>query len=138
MANRRHPITKAMILYWINKAKQAHPDSFTSAFADWMVLGHYAGFKKQEWMQDKQVFDEKNDFHRNVDGSVKAFLMSDFIFRGKRNRMIRKDHKHTKKKPESMPITYRFQKNNDNVQQVNYTCNLNEPTLCAVAAGQRI
>ena len=95
MANRRHPITKAMILYWINKAKTAHPDSLISALADWMVLGHYAGFRKQEWKKDKQVFDEKNDFHCNVYGSVKAFLMSDFIFRGKRNRRIRNDHKHT-------------------------------------------
>lgn len=37
-----------------------------------------------------------------------------------------------------MLVTYRFQKNNDNGQQVNYTRNLEDLSFCAVAAGARI
>ena len=37
-----------------------------------------------------------------------------------------------------MLVTYRFQKNDDNGQQVNYTKNTDDPSFCAVAAGARI
>ena len=83
MPKRRNPITKAMIQTWIDKAKSSHPDSFIAAIADWMILGHYAGFRKAEWIQEQQVYTSNNkDLYRNNDGTVKAFIMSDFIFRG--------------------------------------------------------
>ena len=50
MPNRREPITKAMVLHWAKVAKNAHPDSFESAFYDWMVVGKYAGLRKSEWV----------------------------------------------------------------------------------------
>ena len=45
-----------MIQHWINKAKLEHQDSFISALSDWMILGHYAGFRKSEWIQDNSVY----------------------------------------------------------------------------------
>lgn len=85
MPNWRDPITKTMILRWANLAQKAHQDSFAAALYNWMVLGHYAGFQKTEWMQDNVDFKRSHDFARNIDGSVKAFTMSDFEFWGKNN-----------------------------------------------------
>ena len=56
MPKRRNPITKAMIQHWISKAKLEHQDSFISALSDWMILGHYEGFRKSEWIQDNSVY----------------------------------------------------------------------------------
>jgi hypothetical protein len=128
-----------MIQAWIDKATSSHPDSFIAALADWMILGHYAGFRKAEWIQDQQVYTSNNkEFYRNNDGTVKAFIMSDFIFRGTQSTRITNSHQHKIKNPDSMLVTYRYQKNNDNGQQVNYTRNTADPTFCAVAAALRI
>ena len=139
MPKRRNPITKAMIKHWINKAKSEHQDSFISALADWMILGYYAGFRKSEWLQDNTVYiKNKKQFFKNIDGTVKAFTLPDLVFRGKRSTRINNSY-HTKiKNPDSMLVTYRFQKNNDNGQQINYTRNIDDPSFCAVAAGTRI
>ena len=69
---------------------------------------------------------------------MKAFILSDLFFCGKRSTRINNRY-HTKiKNPDSMLVTYCFQKNNDNGKQVNYTRNLEDPSFCAVAADARI
>jgi hypothetical protein len=107
MPKRRNPVTKAMIHAWILKANSSHKDSFIAALADWMILGHYAGFRKAEWLQDQKVYTSHNkDFYRNNDGTVKAFIMSDFVFRGKKSTRIINSHHQRIINPDSMLITY--------------------------------
>ena len=133
MPKRRNPITKAMIQHWIIKAKSEHKDSFISALSGWIILGHYSGFSKSEWVQDNSVYTIDNkQFFKNIDGTVKAFILSELVFCGRRSTRTNNSC-HTKiKNPDSMLVTYSFQKNNDNRQQVNYTRNLEDSSFCTV------
>ena len=64
---------------------------------------------------------------------MKAFILSDLVFCGRRSTRIN-NSQHTKiKNPDSMLVTYCFQKNHDNGQQVNYTINLEDSSFCVVA-----
>ena len=108
MPNRREPITKAMILHWTSVAKKAHPDSFIAAFYDWMVVGKYAGFHKSEWLQDANDYKKTKDFTRNVDGTVKAFVLDDFEFSDSRHRRITTRRKSSAAKKAT--IRWRYQK----------------------------
>ena len=136
MPNRREPITKAMVLHWAKVAKNAHPDSFESAFYDWMVVGKYAGLRKSEWVQDAADYKKTKDFTRNVDGTVKAFILADFEFSDVRNRRITTRRKNST--AHKATIRWRFQKNLDNGQKIPYTKNEADPRLCAVLAARRI
>ena len=91
MTNRRDPITKAMIFHWAKKSTMSHPDSFHAGFYYWMVLGAYEGLRKSEWLQDAFDFKKKKYFMRNIDGSVKTFLKSEFDFRDAKNLRISPD-----------------------------------------------
>ena len=64
MPKKRNPITKAMIQHWMKREKVVQTDSFISELADWMILGHYAGFRKSEWIQDKSVYTAKNILYK--------------------------------------------------------------------------
>lgn len=136
MPNRHEPITKAMILHWAKIAKTAHPDSFIAAVYDWMVVGKYAGFWKSKWLQDAAKYKCSGNYMRNIDGTVKAFVLADFKFRDACNRKISVKRKTNSAHQAS--IWWHFQKNNDNGQTVAYNKNVKDLRMCAVSAACRI
>ena len=78
--NRREPVTKNMIQFWITKhLLLSHENSLEAALIDWMIVGAKTGFRKSEWCQD-QADAKKGQFSKNVDGSIKAFISSDWRF----------------------------------------------------------
>ena len=92
MPNRQEGITIEMVEYFIDIAKYDHPDSFSSALADWMILGLQGGFCLTEYAQDSsRIFlPISSAITKNIDGTAKAFLHSDFTFYGKHRRPITK------------------------------------------------
>ena len=127
-----------MIRHWADKACTSQPDSFNSSFHDWMVIGAYAGFRKSEWLQDSSEFKKTKDFLRNIDGTVKAFVRSDFEFRDKHHRRIYPDVRGNILDAHQVSICWRFQKNSDNGQKILFTRNIEEQWMCAVAAATRV
>ena len=72
---------------------------------------------------------------KNVDSTSKAFIASDFTFFGDNCRPI------TNNKRQTAPfvhITWRFQKNGQNGEEIPFARNNTKPQFCAVRAAYRI
>ena len=142
--NRREPITKNMVRWWLHQARTSPIDSFESVIADWMVLGTQLGMRKSEWTQSSKNKTFGSEFDLNVDGSSKAFIASDFTFHNSQNGSIYSPHSskcNTKQNSSStdlLKVRWRFQNNNDNGQQILFSNNTDDPDFCVVAADKRI
>ena len=64
--------------------------------------------------------------------------MSDWDFRGKKNRRLNRLSNTQIANADSVDIKWRFQKNNDNGQVITYTKDTNNPSFCYVQAALRI
>ena len=134
--NRREPVTKNMIQFWITKNLLiAHEDSLEAALTDWMIVGAKTGFRKSEWCQD-QADSKKGNLQKNVDGTVKAFISSDWNFStaGK----IKSRTPCTSRGNNVLKITWRYQKNGQNGETIPYVKDSREPNFCPVQAALRI
>ena len=141
MPNRREPITKDIISYIVNKGegmKKSNPHNIYAVLGDWLILGLQSGFRRKEWAQDRTHLSKYRDIQRNVDGSPAAFTMSDWDFRGKKNRRLNQSSNTQIANADSVDIKWRFQKNNDNGQVITYTKDTNNPSFCYVQAALRI
>jgi len=132
--NRREPLTKEMIKYFISTHKNSHQDSKEAALLDWMILGAKTGFRKSEWCQDFCDI-KKRLFNRNIDGTFKAFTVNDWDFK-----TISVDKNKVKKngRPNVVYITWRFQKNGANGETIPFVEDVDNPEFCPVAAATRI
>ena len=142
--NRREPIAKNMVQWWVRQARTAAVDSFDAVIADWMVLGAQLGFRKSEWCQPSKFNKSNGLFELNIDGSNKAFTASDLKLSSSRCHQFslsKKDPNNFTKNSsqyDQLLVLWRFQKNNDNGQQILFTRDFDNPELCVVAAAQRI
>ena len=144
MPNRQEPVTLEMLKYINKLAKKEPKDSLLASMRDWLCLGNYAGFRLQEWAQEKK--NTKNggfavwEKSEGGDGSAKAFLCEDFTFFGKRSKVITSSAKKVihAKDTETMKLRYRYQKNGDNGQKVAYAKNPENPDFCPIVAGTNI
>jgi len=132
--NRREPLTKEMLKYFISTYKNAHQDSKEAALLDWMILGAKTGFRKSEWCQDFCDI-KKGIFNRNIDGTLKAFIPSDWEFK---TILSGKNEVHKNCKPNVVYITWRFQKNGANGETIPFEEDAGNPDFCPVAAATRI
>ena len=141
MPNRREPITKDIINYIVKKGeglKRKNPHNIYTALGDWLILGLQSGFRRKEWAQDHTHLSKYRDVQRNVDGSPAAFTMRDWDFRGKNNVRLNQSSGKQINNADSVNITWRFQKNNDNGQVITYTKDTKNPAFCYVRAAIRI
>jgi len=135
--NRREPITMTMLEFFYNIAQRSPPHSFEAALFDWLLIGMQAGFRKTEWLQDSSTL-KKNSFALNQqDGSVKAFIASDFSFAYTPPSERNNTHL-SYSGPTQLIIRWRFQKNNQNGQQIRFAHNFEKPHFSVVSAAQRI
>ena len=88
--NRREPVTQDMIEYIITKGKsiEENPDNVYPAFGDWLVLGQQARFRRKEWVQDCTYLKNHKDIQRKIDSSSAVFIVKEFEFRGKKNKIM--------------------------------------------------
>ena len=68
------------------------------------------GFRKSEWAQDSGLLKSTKDVAKNVDGSAKAFLLSDFTFKGAKGGPITRLSPSSLTRAAMVDITWRFQK----------------------------
>ena len=134
--NRREPITKNMLVFWASKQSTYHPDSLEAALIDWMILGSKTGVRKSEWCQDFSDI-KKGCIAKNVDGSSKAFIATDFNLC---HRSARQNTSIGIENPEQnvVFITWRFQKNGYNGEKIPFVKDHTYPSLCPVQSASRI
>ena len=131
-----------MVEYIIDKVitlNDLNPHNLYTAIADWLILGEQTGFRRKEWAQDTTYLQKYNDIERNIDGTPAAFIMNDFVFKGKNNKHIDNSSNKEVNKASIVNIKWRYQKNNDNGQVISYIKDTaNKRLHCAVEASKRI
>ena len=137
---KREPMSQAMVEEFRRQAEGAHPDSYEAALIDWLTIGVQAGFRKSEWLHDDTKPTEFGTrFHLNPDGSNKPFIKEDFSLEYIKEPTCKK---FKKQKIEAttenfLCIKWRFQKNGDHGQMINFAGNPNK-AKCVVEAARRI
>ena len=105
-----------------------------SVLANWFTMGMWAGFRKSEWAQDSGLLKSSKEVSKYVDGSSKAFTLTDFTFRGAKGGPITRLTPSSLNRAAMVDITWRFQKNNDNGQAITYAKDTESSGDCFIAA----
>lgn len=135
MPNKRHPVTTAMLNTLHKKIQTLPEDSYLSALYDWLVIGMQAGQRKSEWCQDASLFRKHKSVALSVKKTPLAFIAKDFTLSSRPS----SQHQPSESLPYNyLTITWRFQKNGQNGQQVSFAHNYSNPHLSPVLAAQRI
>ena len=133
--NRRRMITDSMMHWLLKAAAKEGPDSSTRAIVDWVLLGRYAGFRAAEWSQTTRT-----KFARISHWPGKpsrAMTRSDFTFLGQGERHL--SHSNINERlVRYLTITWRYQKNRQNGQQVTFGDDPDSPDYSATRAAIRI
>ena len=95
------------------------------------------GFRVSEYAQSCSAIHMSIDSRvtKNLDGSPKAFLFSDFFFSGPNRSPVNKNKRHC---AAFIHITWRFQKNMQNGERIPFARNNRNPKFCPVRAAYRI
>ena len=85
MPNRSEALTPEMVEFLYDQGNTSHQNSALAALADWSVLSLQAGFRISEYAQSHtaQHMNVSSPCAKNIDGSAKAYIHSDFRFTGK-------------------------------------------------------
>ena len=143
--NRREPLTYKMVdcayndvLTTMVERTDYVPDNICESLTDWLILGMQAGMRLSEWCQDKSLYLKNKQIALNIDGSSKAFILKDFYFADENNRRRNNSVAVHIATAETLTITWRFQKNNDNGQKLTFSKNDEIHNRCPVRAALRI
>jgi len=137
MPCRREPVTWDLISSIASKKTTSDLDSLEAVMVDWCTVGMYAGFRLSEWAQESTSFHRSHGVSRNVDGSARAFLLSDFSFRDAEHRLIPWSSGDDHSSVSFATIRWRFQKNGVNGETLHYARH-DDDTRCPVRALLRI
>ena len=108
------------VIHEANKErKYGHQDGFYCSLEDWLIMGLQSGFHQGELAQSSSTF--PNTFELNRGDTAKVFIMSDFKFTDSKNRRINDSTKSALCHAKFTTVKWRFQKNNDNGQEVTYS-----------------
>ena len=137
MPNRAEPLTPEMVKFLVDNSANLHPDSACSAYSDWAVLSLQTGFRISEYAQthSAQHMPLKAQVALNIDGTSKAFIASDFKFLGHHRQPVAKNKRQF---AQYVYITWRFQKNGNNGEEISFSRNNKRPDFCPVRAAYRI
>lgn len=140
--NRAEPLSPQMVKFLCDRAKNSPPDSSESAIVDWAVLGLHGGFRISEYAQSSSSISFTVDIHnktaKNIDGSVKAFTADDFSFFTEQGSRCPIKEEKMINEIKTGDVRFRFQKNNDNGQEITFARNNTNITFCPVRAMLRI
>ena len=137
MPNRSEPMTPEMVQFLYNLGQNSPFNSAIAAYADWAVLSLHAGFRISEYAQthSAQHMSLDKQISLNLDGTSKAFIASDFKFLGPHCRPLAKNKRVTEP---FVHITWRFQKNGNNGEEIAFARSDSHPYICPVKAAYRI
>ena len=112
--NHREPLTWEMVHWVQQEAAQEESagkqDNIYTVLANWFTMAMQTGFGKSEWAQDSGLLKSTKDVAKNVDGSAKAFLLSDFTFKGAKGGPITRLSPSSLNRAIMADITWCFQK----------------------------
>ena len=135
MAKRKNMICDDM-MHWLHKfSTRFDKDSATAAIIDWIKLGRYGGFRKEEWCQSSQS--KFAVIHDWPGKPTKAFTWGDLTFFDRHKRRL-SHHELTETNVFYVRIRWRKQKNKDNGQEITYALDRDLPDFCPVLAALRI
>ena len=115
-----------------------HRNGLYSAVGDWATMGLQSGFRKSEWAQDNVSLRRDKDVQRNVDGTSKAFISSDFNFKDDAGKHVRSTTQVSMAAAKTVDACWRFQKNGDNGQQITYAKDIVHKERCFVTAAKNV
>ena len=132
---RRRMITDVMMQWLIEEASSEGADTPTRAIVDWIILSRYAGFRAGEWSQTTLTKYARIDEWPGRPS--KAMTRLDFTFLGDRERHLPENNL-TPSQVRYLAVTWRWQKNGQNGQQVTFADDPNNHAYSATRAGLRI
>ena len=133
-----------LTLYKIYHQKDA--DCLVVCLCEWLFLGRYTGFRREEWCN------EKGDEYNRIDDpawsdrpDARSAILEDFTFFDNNGTRVAIGKSLWERPLSDLPDTISFveicirkQKNNDNYQKLTYSCAQKNPLLCPVRAAFRI
>lgn len=153
--NRQDPITKAMIAWLRQQGVGLDKDGFINALVDWLIIGLNTGYRSIEWCQDDNP--NVKGFYQyetpgQFDNLTYACCPGDFNFVGhKANLLSAADDSRSTLPPawqvaNAHPVTafaateirWRYQKNLEHGEKIEFVANTIDPNFCPVIATKNI
>ena len=105
---------------------------------NWLILGEQAGCRRLEWTQECTHLNKYNTYQRNIDGPSAAFILDDFEFRGSNNIRIDNHNDEEVMNSETFHLKWRYEKNLDNGQVIQYLRDKEYSKHCFVKVAIRV
>jgi hypothetical protein len=132
--NRRDMITDAMISYMLVYTERMPLDCLERAIMDWIILGRYTGFRQAEWCQTSQTVATTVPSIALPSPQPLACCPCDLVFFDAKDCPTA----HTLNAPDAVEVTWRYQKNNNNMERIPFRRDHDNPSVCPVLAAERI
>jgi hypothetical protein len=132
IANQRSQITNKMFLAMCKNASKTAKDSINNVVFNFFCLIRVCGFRVAEYAQTTK---SKIDFHEYPSGIhlTKAFLPTDWVFRGAKNASIKVHLTNNNcKLPKQLKISFRTQMNRQNGQSITVLTDDEHPKICSI------
>ncbi len=146
--NRKEMIHDQMyhhMLRLYKKYVQTDPDSLITSLCEWMFLGRYVGFRREEWCNEKSHEYTRIDDPLWDGPDARSIILEDFTFYDANQAPVRLSAQPWDIPLHDLPpniafveLCIRKQKNNDNYQKLIYGRCKKTPLLCPVRAAFRI
>ena len=146
--NRREMIHDSMyehMLVLYEKYYTKDPDCLLVSLCEWMFLGRYTGFRREEWCNEKSTEYTRITDPLWVGNATRSVAIEDFTFFDAKGAPIKIPKSLWCKPLPTLPsdisfveLCIRKQKNNDNFQKITYSRCVKNPFLCPVYVSFRI
>ena len=133
--NRRECFTDEIIEEFYKKHKSAKRDSLEDCFYDWLALGRYTGYRRNEWAQSRKLSYEHID--DDPDLLPKAVIDRDILFFNDKGHLLEKIPAN-ERKAFRINVCWRVQKNGQNKEIISFWRDDIDPRWCPVRAAWRI
>ena len=138
ITNRKEMIYDNMLAHMLKACRLASPDSLDAALLDWIILGRVTGARRSEWCQESQTVEMTTPNLAHDSPEPRAFILEDFEFFDSSERRLYDIASAPLSTIDYVRIRWRYQKNNDNGQQISFKRDYTHPDVCPLLAALRI
>ena len=140
--NRQDPVSKSMITYLMDSMVGKDPHCLVNALIDFLIMGTQTGWRGVEWAQPVDptingffLYDKKSSRFENM---IYACCIEDFVFKRANGTTVPDPTKALPATVASCRVRWRFQKNLQHGEWIEFAGSPLEPTWCFVRAGLRV
>lgn len=130
--DRKEPVTDSMFLYIASQAKLAPQDSLLDSLKDWLVWSRYGGPRRAEWCQTTMT--KYQTVEHGPPDEAAAFRRDDITFYTKEGLAIDPTNRSDLKLVHHANVRWRYQKNEDNGEEITYYIDASNPEWCPCLA----